>query len=442
MTVYDILFPPDEKYKSMVNISTLTKENVMKSLGCCYFEDIETYVSKLNIFKSNNYYITANGLKPYSKRSSEKIYTLNNIVLDFDFHGKMNPYERICFVEEFIFRIKRDLFDIQLPFNIFKPSVIVRTGRGVQIWWHIKSASSKLLFLYHNIIDKLAVIIKDFLTEYPDLEKNVEIDVTASKNSVGLFRLFGWNNKTHTKVAAEIISTTAYDINEFNTALSEHPTYKEYELKKQLQRQISAKHSESSRKGMATKKKNNSFDSLHLKRLAFIKWFSGILLDSVGKRDIMLFLAYNSGIQIMEKKQAQDYCKQLNQDFSEPLKKIDYIFKEIKRPYKISNARFYEMLDATEHVIKQFEELYKKQSVNLTRNAEIKKRKEERENKKDNAKQLLQKGMTYKQISTETGLSVSTIYRLAKEVGTKNKKERPWEILGMSRATYYRKHRR
>ena len=440
MSVYNILFPPDEQYKSMVNISTLTKQKEMKSLGCYSFEDIENRVSKLKILKSNDYYITKNGLKPYSKRCEENLQTLNNICIDIDFHGKMNAFDLMCYVDEFAFRIKRDLFNIQPPYNIYPCSVLVRSGRGCQLWWHFKnSASPKLLFLYNSIIDKLAIIIKDFLTEYPELEKLVEIDIPASKNAVGLCRLFGtWNTHTKTKVEHEIISTESYDINELNKALSEHPAYKEYELKKQLQKQIYAKRRQATRKGTATKRKNNSYQALHLKRLAFIKWFSQILLISVGKRDIMLFFAYNSAIQVMPKSQAQEYCKQLNQEFSEPLKKIDYIFTA-KKTYKITNKRFYEMLGAAEDEIKRFEDEYKKQSVNLTRNAEIKKRKEQNEQKKERALQLLKEGLTYKQISADTGLSLATISRLSKTTKPITPKEKPWETLGISRATYYRK---
>lgn len=439
MSVYNILFPPDEKYKSMVNISTLTKQKEMKSLGCCSFEDIENRVGKLKILKSNDYYITKNGIKPYSKRCEENLQTLNNICIDIDFHSKMNAFDRMCYIDDFVFRIKLDLFNIQPPFNIPKASVLVKSGRGFQLWWHINSASPKLLFLYNNIIDKIAIIIKDFLTEYPDLEQQVEIDVSASKNAVGLCRLVGtWNTHTRTKVEHEIISTQGYDINELNKALSEHPAYKEYELKKQLQKQVYAKRSQANHKGIATQRKTNSYQALHLKRLAFIKWFSQILLDSVGKRDIMLFLAYNSAVMLMPITQAQEYCKQLNQDFSEPLKKIDYIFQQ-KKIYKLTNKRFYEMLSAHDDEIKRFEDEYKKQSVNLTRNAEIRKRKEQTQQKKDRALHLLKEGMTYKQISADTGLSVATISRLSKTLKQKPPKEKPWETLGISKSTYYRK---
>ncbi len=440
MSLYSILFPPNEKYKSMVNISTLTKHKEMKSLGCYSFEELESRISELKILKSNDYYITKNGLKPYSKRCEDNLLTLNNICLDFDFHGKLNAFDRMCYVDDFVFRLKRDLFNIQPPFNIPKPSVLVKSGRGCQLWWHLKnSASPKLLFLYNSIIDKIAIVIKDFLTEYPDLEKQVKIDVSASKNAVGLCRLFGtWNTHTRTQVEHEIISTESYDINELNKALSEHPAYKEYELKKQLQKQVKSKRNQANQKMKATQRKNNSYQALHLKRLAFIKWFSQILLISVGKRDIMLFLAYNSAVFVMPKTEAQEYCKQLNQDFSEPLKKIDYIFTA-KKTYKITNKRFYEMLGATEDEIKRFEDEYKKQSVNLTRNAEIKKRKEQTQQKKEQALQLLKEGLTYKQISADTGLSLATISRLSKTTKPISPKEKPWETLGISRATYYRK---
>lgn len=437
--VFSVLFPPNEKFKSMVNISTITRDKEMKSLGCCYFEDIEEHIRNMKILKSNNYYITKNGLKPYSKRCAEKLFTLNNICLDIDFHSRANAFERMCILEKFEFYFFRDLINIQPPFNIPKPSVWVRSGRGFQLWWHINSASPKLLFLYNNIIDKIAIIIKDFLTEYPDLEQQVEIDVSASKNAVGLCRLVGtWNTHTRTKVEHEIISTQGYDINELNKALSEHPVYKEYELKELLKKQGFAKRSEASRKGQATKKKRNPVQALNLKRLAFIKWFSDILLDSVGKRDIMLFLAYNSAVLVMPTAQAQEYCRQLNQTFSEPIKNIDYIFKS-KKLYKITNKRFYEMLGATESEIKQFEDEYKKQSVNLTRNAEIKKRKEETHQKKDRALHLIKEGLTYKEISANTDLSIATISRLSKTVKQKPKNEKPWEALGISKSTYYRK---
>ena len=438
--VFAVLYPPNEKFKSMVNISTRTKDKEMKSLGCCFFENIGERISNLKVLKSNDYYITKNGLKPYSKRCAEKLFTLNNICLDIDFHSRQNAFDRMCVLEKFEFYFFRDLINIQPPFNIPKPSVWVRSGRGFQIWYHLDNgASPKLLFLYNLIIDKIAIIIKDFLTEYPDLEQQVEIDVSASKNAVGLCRLAGtWNTHTRTKVEHEIISTTGYDINELNQALSEHPVYKEHEIKELLKKQGLAKRSEASRKGQATKKKRNPVQALNLKRLAFIKWFSDILLDSVGKRDIMLFLAYNSAVLVMPTAQAQEYCRQLNQDFSEPLKSIDYIFKS-KKTYNMTNKKFYEMLGATESEIKRFEDEYKKQSVNLSRNAEIKKRKEQTQQRKDRALHLLKEGMTYKEISADTGLSVATISRLSKTVKQKTKQEKPWKKLGISKSTYYRK---
>ena len=97
------------------------------------------------------------------------------------------------------------------------------------------------------------------------------------------------------------------------------------------------------------------------------------------------------------------------------------------------------MLSAHDDEIKRFEDEYKKQSVNLTRNAEIRKRKEQTQQKKDRALHLLKEGMTYKKISADTGLSVATISRLSKTLKHKPPKEKPWETLGISKSTYYRK---
>ena len=88
----------------------------------------------------------------------------------------------MCAMEKFEFYFFRDLINIQPPFNIPKPSIWVRSGRGFQLWWHINSASPKLLFLYNQIIDKIAIIIKDFLKPTHQYQPTVQGQGIRSKS--------------------------------------------------------------------------------------------------------------------------------------------------------------------------------------------------------------------------------------------------------------------
>ena len=101
------------------------------------------------------------------------------------------------------------------------------------------------------------------------------------------------------------------------------------------------------------------------------------------------------------------------------------------------------MLSAEQEDVQRFEKEYSMQTVNLTRDVERKKRKAEKDEKKNLARELLKNGHTYQQIADTVGLSVSTIARLSIEMGhSKTPKEKPWESMGISRATYYRQNKK
>lgn len=452
LNVYEILFPANEEYQGMVHLAVLNKNKEMKSLGSYLPKDLPDRIETLKIMKSMNYYITANSTYTYTKRRLTNLFSLNNIVLDFDIHGRMNQHLRNELIDEFVWRIKRDLFFIKGSFKLPLPNILHKTGRGIQMWWHINSASKQLQFIYHEIIENLAIIFKDFLSEYPELEKHIEIDVSASKNSVGLFRLFDtYNTHTGTKTEIEILHEKGFDINQLNQSLRNHPVAIENCIpqkdkphkKKQNVCKAENKYFNSNEqnvtKGRRIQYQRGYYDALHRKRLAFIKWWSLELDDIIGKRDLLLYYGYNAAKEIMSTPEAEKWCNHLNDSFEEPLDSIEYIFKEIQNPFHIRSNVFFEKLGASEEDIKRFEKEYSKHSVNLTRNMEIQKRKKLKDKQKEIARELLKIGESYKTISEKVGLSTSTIYRLAKEIGNKKTEQKPWEILGISRATYYRR---
>ena len=111
MNIYDILFPPDSKYEGWVQFATLTKDKKMVCLGYSDFKNIKEKAENLKINKSQDYYIMANTIKRFTTRNSDNLFSLNNIVMDFDIHSKNIPnYEKETLIDEFCWRLKRDLF--------------------------------------------------------------------------------------------------------------------------------------------------------------------------------------------------------------------------------------------------------------------------------------------------------------------------------------------
>ena len=157
----------------------------------------------------------------------------------FDIHSKISQYEREMLINEFVWRLNRDLFTTG---ELITPNVIHYTGRGVQLWFHIESTSAKLLFLYHKAIDYIAVIIREWLKEYPTLQRHIEADIPSSKNAVGLFRMFNtYNTKAKTMSVAEVLHGDTVTLNDLINQLEESEAVKGYlNRKEQIKKRYSS----------------------------------------------------------------------------------------------------------------------------------------------------------------------------------------------------------
>lgn len=153
----------------------------------------------------------------------------------------------------------------------------------------------------------------------------------------------------------------------------------------------------------------------------------------------MLFLAYNSAIQIMSINEAKLFCKELNEQFETPLKSLEYIYKEFEggKSYQFKNETFYEWLDISENEQALFDREYRLERE-TSETVRIQKNKEKRNQKKQLARQMLAEGRSYKEVAEATGLSQSSIYRVSAQID-RPAAQKEWEKLGISRATYYRR---
>lgn len=440
LTIYELLFPPDCKYKGDVHLAVLTRNKEFKVLGSCTFDKLEQKIRKLDILQSCNYYITANTTVRHRSRAEKNLFSINNIVLDFDIHTRMNQHDREELLNAFVWYLKRDLF---YETSGIAPNVIHYTQRGVQLWWHIDETSGKLDFLYRFVVGLLLDRIEEFLEEYPTLQKAIEIDRVASKNIIGLYRLFDtYNTHTRTKTQTEILHHNSYDLNSLYLLLD-----KEQENAPEVVKLTPEPPKEVPASKPAPEKKERqkrparptNYLGLHRKRLFIIRSIAEDDCDCMGKRDIMLFLAYNSAIQIMPINEAKLFCKELNEQFETPLKSLEYIYKEFEdgKSYQFKNETFYEWLNIAENEQALFDREYRLERE-TSETVRIQKNKEKRNQKKKLARQMLAEGRSYKEVAEATGLSQSSIYRVSVQTD-KPAAQKEWEKLGISRATYYRR---
>ena len=420
LNIYNILFPPETEYVGWVQFATLNKGK-MQSLGYTDFEHIEEKAENLKIKKSQDYYIMANTVKRFTTRTSDNLFSLNNIIIDIDCHSKSNVisrYEVLKLTEEIGWRLNRDLWTCG---ELEMPNIVHYTGRGIQLIWHIESTSAKLLFLYHKAIDYIAVIIREWLKEYPTLQRHFEIDITASKNAVGLFRMFNtYNTKAKTMTVADVLHDKAVNLNDFVKQLEESEPVKEYLQRKERIKKRYKK--QDLNEDYEPEERKNGYSALHYKRLKIIEELAREMETPVGHRNDFIFLAFNSARQIYPFETAKKICRKINRSFSEPLPDIEYIFKQ-ETVYNFKNNTFFERLGVSQNELEKMGK-YEMSRPNITRDLARGQRKAERQMKKDMAEKFIKSGMTLKDVAERTGLSISTVSKLSAGIPKSKKRKK------------------
>ena len=81
---------------------------------------------------THHYYVSANTFRAEGKRTAADLQSLNAIVADIDCHSSTIPAAHRNFRLDYLAHLlKHDLADDILPL----PNIIVRSGRGLQVWW-------------------------------------------------------------------------------------------------------------------------------------------------------------------------------------------------------------------------------------------------------------------------------------------------------------------
>ena len=386
-----------------------------------YIPSSKIDINKINIKTDSDFYITANTLTR-KDRKTENLFSLKNIVIDIDCHNsELDDYDRNELLEDFLFRIKRDL---ELPqFNI-----VHFTGRGLQLWYCLEEIAGVWSFLYKDTVEKIIDTLETLKEEYPDFEQ-LNID-GISKNLVGFFRLFEtYNTKTGRKSIVEIQNYVKYDLSELHQSI---PRIRKNTQNIDLQTNI-----------------QHDYIALNHKRIDFIKWLIAYRNAPVGSetRDKLLLLFYNACVQVMSREMAQAYTLKLNKEFKIPLERTENIFTYIDQKgfLNFKNDTFCMFLELNENERHKYME---QKGSHYTRDKMRKLAKEERNRR---ILQLKKEGKTNIEIAQILHIARNTVSTfLNKNTPKIDKKAKIIEyrekglkvdeickILGISKQTYY-----
>lgn len=395
----ELMFPSNEQYHGNVHFA-VNNANGFKSIGYIDVNNIVDRIIDMKLYPNADYYLTSNTTRT-GERITDNIFSYNNIVVDIDCHNDISLYELNDALEECLYRIQRDLYETG---TIPPHNILVKTGRGMQLWWCIQQIPSELGWLYHHAQKSLILAIKDMLEEYSELEY-LSVDEGASSNKIGFYRMPATiNTKTGTQVQTIVNTDNRYDVNELTSYF--------YENKKE-------------EKAARTPMFDKTFRSLHhqridcIRKLAIEKKEEGI---KEGYRDSYAWLYYNACYQVYSLKKADEMLDELNSIFPIPLKGNE--LKAIKR--YIQHKGGLRMKQST------FFELLGEEPAIKTRAMIRDEKRREKERRNQKIKQLYHEGKTVKEICAIIQISKPTVLKVLHIKLMKQKRNE--QIIAMKKA--------
>lgn len=359
-------------------------------------QEIETALENIAFHGCTAYYTTKNSFFA-DKRSTNTLFSLDNIVIDLDCHEKSlsdREYSYEC--SRLIYLLENDNGGRIPQFNA------CRSGRGLHLWTALQSSSAKLLPMYQLYSSIIADNVQRVCSE---LETPFSIDTAASLNAAGLIRLPYTYNASAARIALfEKRTEHRYTLDELQElcALNLDRFGRVFEKQK-------------GHRTAETAADRAAYKPLNRKRMRFIEALIKDTPKQTGRRSILLFLYLNAAYSLAE---SEDYAMQkaaaLNAQLSEPQPQ-----KELERQLKavvsyggldFTKERFFEFMQATAL------ERLAYQNVSSEREAQ---RAEARQNKQERNAQIIElhnKGFSSREIAAKVGCDFSTVSRFLKSV--------------------------
>jgi DNA-binding CsgD family transcriptional regulator len=333
----------DTSFNGRVVIGRRTDGHGIRTMGFKPLKSLRPYVKMLQVSPKVDYYITANTVTGI-KRRKEDLFGLQNIVIDVDCHDNRQPQAINELILGFIWRCKRDLWSEGV---IPMPNSIVRTGRGVQLWWAILpcygGADYGISLYHHNKIKSTFIShIARLIEEYDEELEGLDVDRGASSNPVGYFRLPGsYNTKAKCYTSLAVIHDKRYDQRELTKL--EAPEIR-------VSENASAKYVpllESDRRVL------QNYESTGVRRVIQLVKLRNLRNNEAGSemRDYFNFSVYNALRMNYDHDEAMERLESFNAGFREPMTPAELencvSSAEKKGGYSYKNETLIELLDVT-----------------------------------------------------------------------------------------------
>lgn len=269
--------------------------------------ELQQYVMLIHASQRLDYYITANTVSGTS-RTADGLFGLQNIVIDIDCHEELIDIAGL--VQAFLWRAECDMWSLgDLP----RPNSIVRTGRGVQLWWAIKPCHASCLFYYNQIKTGLMDHIEVLLSEYSELE-GLEVDRAASSNAVGYYRLpCTYNTSAKRFGTLQVLHKERYDTHELAGYISPLP------------RENRPERAQSAQKAIPREQGDvivlNNYYTTGANRVMQLINLRNLRNNDVGAetRNNLCFAVYNSLRMAYDHEEAMDRLRAYNNGFKKPM---------------------------------------------------------------------------------------------------------------------------
>lgn len=414
LTWFDTHFPPST-FHGRFQLG-FRKKNSTSLLPLVTFEreQLREFLENMYIRKDYDYYIMANSICG-TKRNLNGLFSFYNMVIDLDLHLD-GEIEEI--LEEFIWRFRRDK-----PEDMPEPHSIVKTGRGLQLWWSIPPVHMKCKTYFDEVRNHFMYEIEKILKEY-SVFADFSIDRGASCNDVGYFRLpTSYNTKVKKKAVIQMGEGSVFF------------TLQELIKRVKKLKLIDAQDMNANRtvqRVFSEEKLTENFlehDIFILKNITTLSFFrirQLILLRklrnckvSLETRNNFNFLMYNTLRSTMGHEEAWVKLIYFNEGFLQPMttKELEGVIISAKTigGYKYTNKKIIEFLDISfqeQELIGLFpgkQESICRYANNPSRNVS---RAFEKECRNDNVYKLRTDGKKIFEIAQETGLSTPTISKI------------------------------
>lgn len=318
----DLAYKCHKKYTGSVYIGIHDKVNDKFTEQVIPIEKLSDALQQLRkLVGKKDVYISKNAFKSFFTygRSYDNLFSLNNIVVDLDFHKAPVDLRDSMIIKTV------SILDTEL-FTFFPvASMIHYTGRGLHLWWCFDSVSHNMRLPYEIVVERLLGKIDDILSSHTELI-GLEVDSGMTTNTCGYARVpCSYNSEAGKNSIIEFRKEVPYTL---QTLIDASNSYLDFVWCDSC---VVSESDNSSVKAVKNKKKWASFTYQYIRRMELVENLVSHRTSFIGNRHYGCFIYYNCARGVYSKEEARKLTSDLNKKFDEQLdvRELNSIFKSV-----------------------------------------------------------------------------------------------------------------